>query len=197
MISRSRALPFLLIALSTALVPARGFSQMRSSAPPPGDFWQTCRNISVYGNGYDSMMTGQCQDRYGRWQSTGLRFAGCSFVSNFNGQLSCGRREAWQDQRPNDRHEARERRPVVSRSTLSLFSGPDFTGAPLDTNREYSNLPRAVNDRAMSLRIQGRGAWQVCADSDFRGNCQVFETDVPDLRRFGLGEAISSVRPVR
>jgi len=49
----------------------------------------------------------------------------------------------------------------------------------------------------MSLRIQGRGAWQVCSDSDFRGRCQVFDRDVPDLRQYGLGEAVTSMRPVR
>ena len=48
----------------------------------------------------------------------------------------------------------------------------------------------------MSLRIQGRGAWQICSDSDFRGRCQIFDRDVGDLRQYGLGEAVSSMRPV-
>ena len=49
----------------------------------------------------------------------------------------------------------------------------------------------------MSLRIDGRRAWMVCSDSDFRGRCQVFDHDVRDLRQFGLAGKISSMRPIR
>lgn len=82
-------------------------------------------------------------------------------------------------------------------SSITLFGAPGFSGPAYSTNQETSNLPRRDNDRAMSLRIDGRGAWEVCADADFRGRCQVFTRDVPDLRQYGLGEAISSVRPAR
>lgn len=82
------------------------------------------------------------------------------------------------------------------RGAVVLFSGADFTGQGFSAGREYSNLPRENNDRSLSLRIEGRGAWEVCSDANFRGRCQIFRRDVPDLRVFGLGEAISSVRPV-
>lgn len=79
----------------------------------------------------------------------------------------------------------------------TLFYGPDYTGPSFSTTQAYSNLPRQHNDQALSLRIEGRGAWEVCADADFRGRCQVFTSSVPDLRAFGLGQAVSSLRPVR
>lgn len=82
------------------------------------------------------------------------------------------------------------------RGAVVLFSGADFSGQGFSAGREYSNLPRENNDRSLSLRIEGRGAWEVCSDANFRGRCQIFRRDVPDLRTFGLGEAISSVRPV-
>lgn len=82
------------------------------------------------------------------------------------------------------------------RGAVVLFSGPDFSGQGFSAGREYSNLPRENNDRSLSLRIEGRGAWEVCSDANFRGRCQIFRNSVPDLRTFGLGEAISSVRPV-
>jgi len=74
---------------------------------------------------------------------------------------------------------------------------PDFGGRAFQASGEVTNLPRQDNDRAVSLRIDGRRAWQVCTDSDFRGRCQVFERDVRDLRQFGLAGQISSMRPVR
>ncbi len=81
-----------------------------------------------------------------------------------------------------------------ARGGATLFDGPGFSGRSFTTVREYSNLPRENNDRALSLRIE-RGAWEVCSDANFRGRCQVFRRDVPDLRAFGLGEAVSSLRP--
>lgn len=80
------------------------------------------------------------------------------------------------------------------RGGATLFDGPDFTGRSFSTMQEFSNLPRENNDRALSLRVE-RGAWEVCTDANFRGRCQVFRRDVPDLRAFGFGEAISSLRP--
>jgi hypothetical protein len=83
------------------------------------------------------------------------------------------------------------------RPALTLFSAPDFGGRPFTTQGEITNLPKQDNDRAMSLKIDGRSAWMVCSDSDFRGRCQVFDHDVRDLRQFGLGGQISSMRPIR
>jgi hypothetical protein len=84
-----------------------------------------------------------------------------------------------------------------ARPSITLFNGPDFSGRRFQTWTEVTNLPKQDNDRAMSLRIDGRRPWQVCANSDFKGRCQVFDHDVGDLRQFGLAGQISSMRPVR
>ena len=82
------------------------------------------------------------------------------------------------------------------RPSITLFDRPDFGGRPFQTWREITNLPRQDNDRAMSLRIDGRRPWQVCTNSDFKGHCEVFDHDIRDLRRAGLAGQISSMRPV-
>lgn len=81
-------------------------------------------------------------------------------------------------------------------SVITLYSGDNFQGRAFSTTKEYSNLPRENNDRTYSLRIEGRGAWEVCSDANFKGRCQVFNRDVPNLNVHGLAEAISSIRPV-
>jgi hypothetical protein len=83
------------------------------------------------------------------------------------------------------------------RPSITLFDGPDFSGRPFQTWTEITNLPKHDNDRAMSLRIDGRRPWQVCSNSDFKGHCEVFDHDVRDLRQFGLAGQVSSMRPVR
>ena len=190
----------------------------RGAEAPRGDYWRTCRDVSTYGFGEDATMTARCQDERGRWRATTLRFGRCRDVENRDGDLVCAEgRPGWGD-RPGDRSGDRpgdgrppwagggESRPPwagggdrggYGRNSITLFSAPNFGGRPFEARDEITNLPKQYNDHAMSLRIQGRGAWQVCSDSDFRGRCQVFDRDVPDLRQYGLGEAVTSMRPVR
>lgn len=98
---------------------------------------------------------------------------------------------------PGDYREgARDHGREHGRPSITLFDQPDFGGRPFQTWSEITNLPRQYNDRAMSLRIDGRRPWQVCSNSDFKGHCETFDHDVRDLRRFGLGEQVSSMRPV-
>ncbi|WP_372787047.1 beta/gamma crystallin-related protein [Phenylobacterium sp.] len=171
-------------------------AQPRGAAPPPGDYFQTCRNVSTVGYGPNATMTAECRDRDGRWRTTSLRFAGCDRIENRDGQLSCRPGAGYPPPRPGFPGPG-PGGPPFGRSSITLFSGPDFTGRPFPADREFTNLPREFNDRAMSLRIDGRRPWQVCSDSDFRGRCQVFDRDVSDLSRFGLGANVSSLRPVR
>jgi len=174
-------------------------TQIRGAAPPAGDYWRTCQSISTYGYGDNAVMSGQCQDNRGRWRQSSLRFARCSEVENRNGQLTCvsSGRPPWGGGGGGGRPPWNDGRPPYGGGSITIYDGPNFRGQPFDANREVTNLPRQYNDRAMSLRIQGRGAWQVCSDSDFRGRCQIFDRDVPDLRQYGLGEAVSSMRPVQ
>ena len=164
--------------------PGGADAQERGGAPPQGDYWESCRNISTVGYGPGAIMTAQCRDRYGRWNDTRLRVGGCSYVSNDDGRLEC---RSGGDSGGN--------RPPYWQSEATLFSGLNFGGQAFETTREYSNLPAYFNDKALSLRISGRTSWEVCSDANFRGNCQILDSDVPDLRRYGLGFAVSSLRP--
>jgi len=186
-----------LAAAVATLVGGGAQAQQRGAPPPPGDYFQTCRNVSTVGYGPNATMTAECRDRSGRWRTTSLRFAGCDRIENRDGQLSCRPAAGYPPPVPPRPGFPGPGRPPFGRSSITLFSGPDFTGQPFQTRDEVTNLPRQYNDRAMSLRIDGRGAWQVCSDSDFRGRCQVFDRDVRDLRQLGLGATISSMRPAR
>lgn len=191
-------LPGLLAAalgLGLALTTAPLLAQERGAPPPQGDYWNTCRNVSTVGYGPNAIMTAQCQDRYGRWNNTSLRVGDCTYISNFDGQLQCrsGGAGGW-----NPGGNAGGNRPPYppAYGQATLYSGLNFTGQTFQTDREYSNLPGYFNDRALSLRLTGRTPWELCSDSNFRGTCQILERDVPDLRRYGLGFAVSSMRPV-
>src|SRR4051812_44165329 len=61
----------------------------------------------------------------------------------------------------------RDRDRDHGRPAIPLFDRPDFGGRPFQSWNETTNLPRQDNDRAMSLRIDGRRPWQVCSNSDF------------------------------
>ncbi len=194
----------LTIALAAAIAamgagPAFAQADIRGASPPAGDYWRTCQNVSTYGFGRDAVVTAQCRDDRGRIQSTSLRFDGCGEIDNRNGRLVCiqyngdgGGRPPWGG------GDGGGRPPWGGggRSSITLFGAPEFRGQIVDSRREITNLPRQYNDRAMSLRIRGRGAWEICSDKDFRGRCQIFDRDVSDLRRYGLGESVTSMRPV-
>lgn len=214
-----------------ATVTAQGYD-----APPPGSYWQSCRNVRTERVNGGALLSAECRDMRGAWRGSTLRFSDCrGEIENRDGQLNCymgggyngggygnggsynggsygnggygngsygnggygnggynggygngGYGGGYRNSRP---------RPV-SGGNMTLFTGPNFAGGAFGTSREITNLPRQYNDQAMSLKI-GRGAWEVCTDSDFRGRCQVFDRDVPDLNRFGMAQSISSMRQVR
>lgn len=156
---------------------------------PQGSYQQSCRSASVRGSGRNATLTASCRDGRGRWNYSSIRIQDCrDDIRNDNGRLACGWSSGGGGGRPP---------PWQGQGQLTLFSSPDFGGQAFQTSREITNLPRQYNDRAMSLRIEGRGSWEVCADSNFRGRCQIFSRDVRDLRQFGLGEAVTSMRPVQ
>ena len=54
---------------------------------PPGDYVQTCRNISMNGD----RLQAECQERDGDWRRTSLDNADrCNGIANDNGRLVCG-----------------------------------------------------------------------------------------------------------
>jgi len=176
-------------AIGLGLASASGVSmaQERGAPPPTGDYWNTCRNVSTVGYGPNAVVTAQCQDRYGRWNNTSLRVGNCNEITNVDGRLEC---------RSGGGGNPGGGRPPYGQPQATLFSGLNFSGQAFDTTREYSNLPAYFNDKALSLRLSGRSPWEVCSDANFRGNCQVIDRDVSDLRRYGLGFAVSSLRPI-
>lgn len=45
---------------------AQAQADLRGAAPPPGDYWRTCQNVSTYGFGRDAVVSAQCRDNRGR-----------------------------------------------------------------------------------------------------------------------------------
>src|ERR1700681_2956926 len=76
-------------AAAASLCAGQALAQGRGAPPPPGNYFQTCRNITTEGFGQNAVMTAECRDRDGRWRQTSIRFAGCDRIDNRNGQLSC------------------------------------------------------------------------------------------------------------
>jgi hypothetical protein len=80
---------------------------------------------------------------------------------------------------------------------IELFNGQNFSGDRRFFPGEESNLARAgFNDQAVSVRLTGRGAWQLCDDAGFRGRCVFVNGNEPDLNRLGLAWRVSAIRPV-
>jgi hypothetical protein len=181
--------------LSAAHTPAQA-QPVRSQDPPAGSYLRSCRDIDVRGGGRDGVLIADCRDSYDRWRTSTLRYGDCrDDIANVGGVLTC--RDGGYGGgyggggRPGDGWDGAGRG-----GSVTLFTGPNFQGPSFSSSREFTNLPRQDNDKALSLRVE-RGAWEVCSDANFGGRCQVFTRDVPDLRAHGLGGAISSVRPVR
>jgi uncharacterized protein YcfJ len=80
---------------------------------------------------------------------------------------------------------------------VTLYERDGLRGHEFTADRPIGDLERfGFNDRASSARVVN-GAWQVCEDARFSGNCVVLQPgDYYDLRSMGLNNQISSVRPV-
>jgi len=80
---------------------------------------------------------------------------------------------------------------------ITLFSNDSFDGRYISFQAGERNLNKeGFNDRASSAIVRG-GRYEVCSDADFRGRCVVLRPgQYPSLSSMGMGDAISSVRPV-
>lgn len=77
-----------------------------------------------------------------------------------------------------------------------LYDGSDFTGRSLPVSGALPRLGDVRgNDKASSIEIL-RGSWLVCEHANFKGRCAVIDRSTRDLRRMGLNNNISSIRPV-
>jgi hypothetical protein len=77
---------------------------------------------------------------------------------------------------------------------ITFYESDNFGGRQFAINQPIANFAGSrFNDRARSA-IVDCGAWDICADADFRGDCRVFVPGrYPDLG--GLGGRVSSARP--
>jgi hypothetical protein len=80
---------------------------------------------------------------------------------------------------------------------VTFFSSDGFRGQSFTADGNISNMERSgFNDRASSAVVRD-GNWQVCEDAGFEGRCAVLRPgEYPTLADMGLGNEISSVRPV-
>jgi len=188
---------------------------------PEGSYRQTCRNVRVQNAGRDdALLTADCQASNGAWVSTGMRYRTCpGDIANWDGQLSCddrARAPYRNDGRNNSgsyggngygsgsyygdsrydggRYDNRQREFV---GYLRLYGEYGFKGPYYDVKIEATNLPKQFNDRTRSLKIVGGQAWQICQNSDFRGNCIVVDRDIANLSQWGMADTISSARRAR
>ncbi len=80
---------------------------------------------------------------------------------------------------------------------IVLYQGENFSGPRFSANDSVDDLARVgFNDRASSVTIRS-GAWQLCSDSHYRGQCATLRAgDYPSLGAMGLGNAVSSIREI-
>jgi uncharacterized protein YcfJ len=86
---------------------------------------------------------------------------------------------------------------VNAAAQLTLHEKEGFQGRSFSAQERSRNLERSgFNDRASSAIVVGQ-RWQACEDANFRGRCMVLRPgQYPSLVAMGLGDRISSVRPV-
>lgn len=80
---------------------------------------------------------------------------------------------------------------------IVLYSRDNFDGRSFTATRRQGNLEReGFNDRASSAVVFGQ-RWEVCSAARFEGRCVVLRPGrYPSLESMGIGNSISSVRPV-
>ena len=85
----------------------------------------------------------------------------------------------------------------IAAAQVTFYAGPAFRGPAVTVDREVRNMERVgFNDRASSAVVE-RGRWEVCEHARFEGNCVVLRRGSYDsLESMGLGNSISSVRPI-
>ncbi|WP_417471214.1 beta/gamma crystallin-related protein [Maricaulis sp.] len=95
-------------------------------------------------------------------------------------------------------------RPVAVRSghggrpggnSLTLYSGPNFTGRAVVLNEAQADLSRlGFNDATQSIRHSGSSSWRICDDANYGAPCMQVDGDLPSIRG-GLAGRISSAAP--
>jgi hypothetical protein len=87
-------------------------------------------------------------------------------------------------------------RASAAMADVTFYETENFRGRRFTINQPVANFARSrLNDRARSAIVDG-GAWEICVDAEFRGECLIFGPGrYPNLG--GLGGRVSSARPSR
>ena len=85
--------------------------------------------------------------------------------------------------------------PAAGSADLVLYTDGDFQGRPLNVVIDMKQLGSLnFNDRASSVVVE-KGAWILCTEEDFSGNCVTLEPGrYSSLKELGLEDTITSVR---
>jgi hypothetical protein len=84
---------------------------------------------------------------------------------------------------------------VSSAADLTLYADGGFQGRPVAVVIDLRQLDTLqFNDRASSVIIE-KGAWILCSDEDFAGNCVTLEPGrYGSLKDLGLDDTVTSVK---
>ncbi len=85
-------------------------------------------------------------------------------------------------------------RDATPRSGICFYEDINFQGryfcSPVGSTTE--GVPSGMNDRVSSARVFGNAVATVYRDPNLRGQAKVIDYDVPDLRRMGFNDRVSS-----
>lgn len=80
---------------------------------------------------------------------------------------------------------------------LEVFADINFRGRAVALGVNTPDASVRGLSGISSLRVMPGQVWEVCAETNFRGRCDIAFEDVPDLRRGGWNDLIASARRVR
>lgn len=87
-------------------------------------------------------------------------------------------------------------RMIGGGSGITVFEDRNFRGDAVTYNSNVSNLPSRFNNRISSIRVGPGETWQVCDQSNYRGQCVNVSGEENDLGRNNWDNRISSLRRV-
>jgi hypothetical protein len=146
--------------------PAVGFNDRARSAIVEGEAWEICADI-----GFNGGCTVLAPGRYPTLGGWSTRISSTRPVAVAAAAV-----------------------PAGAGGAVTFFGNKNFGGRQFTLNQPIPNLAGTrTNDRAESAIIEG-GAWEICSDAEFRGDCQIFSPGrYPTLGT--LDGRVSSVRP--
>lgn len=188
-------------AMAMTMTTAAPPPQMQPRVAPRGSYAQSCSGSYVN----QGRLYADCRDERGQIRGTSIELNRCSDadIANVNGLLVCGRWRGqyegggrpgnpgggWDDGRPGGGWNG-------GRNSITVYQDSNFRGRSMTFSEAIPDLRASgLNDRISSMQLRG-GAWEVCTDARFRGDCRIVSGDVRNLER-AFNDKISSLRPAR